>query len=93
VHRSIRVDGARRRHERLPCDLTAENALQGDLRAAPDEHVGFDRFEVQQIYQRVDDGLVLYECDISGHVAARLRCDAAGWCWSLQASSAASPRR
>src|SRR6478672_10522922 len=36
VHGSIRVDGARRRHERLPSDLTAENALQGDLRS--EEH-------------------------------------------------------
>ena len=40
MHRSVRVDGARRRDERLPCDLTAENALQGDLRAAPENTSG-----------------------------------------------------
>ncbi len=51
VRRPAGIDGAYRRDEGLPDDLTAKDPLPADLRRAAAEQIHFERFEVKDIEQ------------------------------------------
>ncbi len=70
VHRTARVYGARRRHQRLPEHLTAVNPLPAFVAAGAAEQVVLERLEVEGGEQRVERALGLGI--VGGHWASQV---------------------
>ena len=70
VHRTARVYGARRRHQRLPQHLAAVDPLPAFVAAGAAEQVVLERLEVEGGEQRVERALGLGI--VGGHWASQV---------------------